>query len=138
VQTVSLSTRVTPQVRERLAAEAAARGVPLATYTRELLSGPPRAAPGEAADPVQNEVRCIFEHLPQETWLVREICLALARTVEAGGTAGISAGKALLEETERAQRMYAPEEDEEDGDDGTGLAAGDGDGWQRAGLDGRT
>src|SRR2546429_452831 len=33
-QTVSLSTRVSPQVRDRLTAEAAERGVPLATYTR--------------------------------------------------------------------------------------------------------
>jgi hypothetical protein len=30
------------------------------------------------------------------------------------GTAGISAGKALLEETDRVQRMYAPEYDDED------------------------
>jgi hypothetical protein len=116
VQTVSLSTRVTPQVRERLAAEAVARGVPLATYTRELLSGRPLAADGGVADPVQNEVRCIFTDLPQETGLAREICLALARTVEVGGTAGISAGKALLEETERVQRLYAPEYDDEDED----------------------
>jgi hypothetical protein len=113
VQTVSLSTRVTPQVRDRLAAEAAARGVPLATYTRELLSGPPRPHDGDFPDPVQNEVACIFTELPPETGLAREICLALARTVESGGTAGISAGKALLEETERVQRMYAPEYDDE-------------------------
>jgi hypothetical protein len=135
-QTVSLSTRVTPQVRDRLAAEARARGVPLATYTRELLSAPPRPASGEVADPVQNEVRCIFTHLPPETGLAREICLALARTVEAGGSAGISAGKALLEETERVQRLYAPEyddddEDEEDGDDAAAVAGGSG--WLDAG-----
>jgi hypothetical protein len=114
VQTVSLSTRVTPQVRERLAAAAAARGVPLATYTRELLSGPPQAV-GDIADPVQNEVRCIFTGMPPETGLAREICLALARTVEMGGTAGISAGKALIDETDRVQRMYAPEYGEEEG-----------------------
>lgn len=112
MQTVSLSTRVTPQVRERLAAEAAARGVPLATYTRQLLSDPPRPS-GEAADhPVQNEVECIFAHLPPETGLEREVCRALARTVESGGTAGISAGKALLEETDRLLRLYQPEDDE--------------------------
>ena len=107
MQTVSLSTRVTPQVRDRLAAEALARGVPLATYTRDLLSAPSRPASGEVPDPVQNEVACIFTGMPPETGLAREICLALARTVESGGTAGISAGKALLEETERVQRMYS-------------------------------
>jgi hypothetical protein len=115
-----LSTRVTPQVRDRLAAEAAARGIPLATYTRELLNGPPRPAEGEVADPVQNEVRCIFEHLPPETGLAREICLALARTVETGGTAGISAGKALLEEADRVQRLYGPEYDEDEDEDFSG------------------
>lgn len=119
MQTVSLSTRVTPQVRDRLAAEAAARGVPLATYTRDLLSAPPGAADGEGLpDPVQNEVACIFEGMPPETGLAREICLALARTVEMGGTAGISAGKALLEETDRVQRMYAPEFGEDEDEDG--------------------
>lgn len=111
---MSLSTRVSPQVRDRLAAEALARGMPLATYTRELLSGPPDHPDGEVGDPVQNEVRCIFEGMPMETGLAREVCLALARTVEAGGAAGISAGKALLEEAERVQRMYAPDYDDED------------------------
>lgn len=119
VQTVSLSTRVTPQVRERLAAEAAARGVPLATYTRELLSVPADPARGQDAsggDAVQNEVRCMFTGLPQESWLAREVCLALARTVELGGTAGISAAKALLEETDRARMRYAFEDEDEDDD----------------------
>jgi hypothetical protein len=124
VQTVSLSTRVTPQVRDRLAAEALARGVPLATYTRALLSAPPGPADGEVPDPVQNEVACVFEGMPPETGLAREICLALARTVEAGGTAGISAGKALLEETERVQRMYALyAEDEGEGSEDEGCRA---------------
>lgn len=118
VQTVSLSTRVTPQVRERLAAEASARGVALATYTRELLSVPANPGRGHAPgdDAVQNEVRCLFTHLPDDAGLAREVCLALARTVEMGGTAGISAAKALLEETDRARMRYAFEDDAEDED----------------------
>lgn len=73
---------------------------------------------------MQNEVRCLFTGMPPEAGLAREVCLALARTVEAGGTAGISAGisagKALLEETDRALRLYAcePDEDEDDGSPG--------------------
>ena len=82
VQTVSLSTRVTPQVRDRLAAEASARGVPLATHTRALLSAPPRPEGGEdeLPDPVQNEVRCLFTDMPAGAGLARE-------AGEAGGTA---------------------------------------------------
>jgi hypothetical protein len=89
----------------------------LATYTRELLSGPPGHPDGKVPDPVQNEVRCIFTGMPPEAGLAREICLSLARTVESGGTAGISAGKALLEETERVQRMYAPYDEDKDEDE---------------------
>ena len=55
--------------------------------------------------------------MPAEAGLAREICLALARTVEAGGSAGISAGKALLEETDRAVRLYVPYEDEDEDED---------------------
>src|SRR5215472_10886906 len=105
--TVSLSTRVTPQVRDRLAAEARAQGVPLATYTRLLLTdASPRAA---AADgPVCNEVECAFAHLPSQASLEKEVCLALARTVEQGGTAGIAAGKELLSQVRWAETFYRP------------------------------
>jgi hypothetical protein len=113
--TVSLSTRVPPQVRDRLAAEASARGVPLATYTRTLLSGATHLAE-QVDDAVQNEVRCLFTGLPMEAGIYREVCLALARTVEAGGTAGVSAGKELLQLTDMVRRLYEPEDwDEGDG-----------------------
>jgi hypothetical protein len=112
-QTVSLSTRVSPQVRDRLAAEAAERGVPLATYTRGLLSVP---SPGLDASPagggeLVNEVACVFAHLPPEAGLRREICLSLARVVEAGGSPSIAAGKALLDEVRVTQRLFEPEDD---------------------------
>jgi hypothetical protein len=110
-QTVSLSTRVPPEVRDRLAAEAAGRGVPLATYTRNLLSG---ALPGDASPgggDVVAEVEWVFAHQPQEFWLQREICMALARTVEAGGTAGIAAGRELLQMVRAAESLLSYEDE---------------------------
>ena len=88
-QTVSLSTRVPPEVRDRLAAEATGRGVPLATYTRTLLSGatPKDASNGDGS--VVEEVNRVFGELPPDAALRWEICLALARTVQAGGSAGM-------------------------------------------------
>jgi hypothetical protein len=115
--TVSLSARVSPAVRARLAADARAQGIALATYASRLLSGPVIDAPGPGAGAVQNEVDCIFTHLPLEASLEREVCMALARTVEAGGTPGISAGKELLSEIRYVQLRYAPEEDEDDDED---------------------
>jgi hypothetical protein len=116
--TVSLSARVSPQVRARLAAEAQAQGIALATYAARLLAGPLVDAPGPGAGAVQNEVECAFAHLPPESSLEKEICLALARTVELGGTPGIQAGKELLNEIRWATLHYAPEwDDDEDEDD---------------------
>jgi hypothetical protein len=115
-QTVSLSTRVSPQVRDRLAAEAAERGVPLATYTRGLLSVP--AAGQDASSPgdgeVVNEVNCLFYALPPEAGIHRAVCRALARTVQAGGAAGVSAGKELLDLTDWVRRRFEPEDLDED------------------------
>jgi hypothetical protein len=112
---VSLSTRVSPQVRDRLAAEASARGVPLATYTRTLLSG---VSPGQGIDTpdgaLLNEVECVFYGLPPEAGVFREVCLALARTTAAGGAAGVAAGKELLHLTDVARRRYDPEPDEDE------------------------
>jgi hypothetical protein len=119
---VSLSTRVPRDLHERLSAEARARRVPVGTLARDLLAASVDTPPAGGTDPdaVQNEVRCLFTGMPPEAGLAREVCLALARTVEAGGTAGISAGKALLEETDRALRLYAcePDEDEDGGSPG--------------------
>jgi hypothetical protein len=121
-QTVSLSTRVPVEVRDRLAAEAAGRGVPLATYTRMLLSG----APGHAKDAstsgegsVVDEVDRVFGELPPDAGLRWEICLALARTVQAGGSAGISAGRELLSLIHHTQGLYAIYDDDDD-EDGSG------------------
>jgi hypothetical protein len=116
--TVSISTRIPPQVRDQLAAEARERGLPLATYTRTVLesaavgAGPAVLEPPDG--PVQNEVRCVFEGLPMEAGVHREVCLSLARTVENGGAAGVTAGKELLEVTEWARRRYEYEDEDED------------------------
>jgi len=119
---VSLSTRVAPDLRDRLVAEARARRVALSTLARDLLAaGVDGPAAGGGDDAVQNEVRCIFAHLPPEAGLRREICLSLARTVEQGGTAGVTAGRELLIEVNTAQRLYEPEDDWDedlDGDEG--------------------
>jgi hypothetical protein len=114
--TVSLSTRVPPEVRDRLAAEAQARGVPLATYTRTILTG---SVPGDSpvTGEVTNEVECVFSRLPlPEAGLERAVCLALARTVELGGTAGIAAGKELLISVRHAESFYQLEDEDEDGE----------------------
>jgi hypothetical protein len=118
---VSLSTRVAPDLRDRLVAEASARRLPLSTLARDLLvAGLNGGASPAGDDAVQNEVRCIFAHLPPEAGLRREICLSLARTVESGGSAGIAAGRELLIEVSTVQRLYEPEDDWDedlDGDD---------------------
>ncbi len=115
---VSLSTRVAPDLRDRLVAEASARRLPLSTLARDLLMAGLNggtAAQGDGA--VVLEVECIFAHLPPEAGLRREICLSLARTVEAGGSAGIAAGRELLIEVSTAQRLFEPEDDDWDEDD---------------------
>jgi hypothetical protein len=118
-QTVSLSTRVSPQVRDRLAAAAAERGVPLATYTRGLLSVPPGLDASAAGDgEVVNEVDCLFHDLPPEAGIHRAVCRALARTVQGGGAAGVSAGKELLDLAGFVRRRFEPEDwDEDEGED---------------------
>jgi hypothetical protein len=116
---VSLSTRVSPDLRQQLLAGARARRVALSTLARDLLAaaveGP---APTGGDDAVQNEVRCLFTGLPMEAGIYREVCLALARTVEAGGTAGVTAGKELLQLTDMVQRRYGPEDDWDEDLDG--------------------
>lgn len=115
---MSLSTRVSPQVRDRLAAEAAEQGLPLATYTRNLLSeAAPRgdSLPGDGD--VENEVSCAFTGLPVEAGIHRAVCMALARTVQNGGTAGVAAGKELVSMTEWVRRVFGPEDPDEDYED---------------------
>jgi hypothetical protein len=121
-QTVSLSTRVSPQVRDRLAAEAAERGVPLATYTRGLLSVPSPGLDASAAGDgeVVNEVDCLFHDLPPEAGIHRAVCRALARTVQGGGAAGVSAGKELLDLAGWVRRRFEPEDLDEDLDEDEG------------------
>jgi hypothetical protein len=115
-QTVSLSTRVSPEVRDRLAAEAGSLGLPLATHTRNLLSdSPPSPDPGSADGEVVNEVNCLFTGLPPEAGIHRAVCRSLARTVQNGGAAGVTAGRELLELTDWVQRRFQPED--EDGDE---------------------
>jgi hypothetical protein len=122
-QTVSLSTRVTPQVRDRLTAEAAARGVPLATYTRGLLSAPAAGqdAPAEGVGEVVLEVDCLFYGLGPEAGIHRAVCRALARTVQGGGAAGVSAGKELLDLTDWVRRRFEPEDEDLDEDGAEGV-----------------
>jgi hypothetical protein len=116
-QTVSLSTRVPPEVRDRLIGEARSRGVPLSAYTRALLAGasPLGASAGDGS--VVAEVESLFAGLPAEAALRREICLAWARTVEAGGTAGITAGKNLLAMVQGTRSLFS---DYLDGDEDAG------------------
>jgi hypothetical protein len=116
-QTVSLSTRVPPEVRDRLIGEARSRGVPLATYTRALLAGAPPLGVAPDDGGVVAEVEALFADLPAEAALRRAICLAWARTVEAGGTAGITAGRNLLAMVQGTQSLFSDYLDEDDDDD---------------------
>lgn len=96
--------------------------MPLATYTRTLLSAPsPQAAPGDGA--VCNEIDCLFSQWGPEAGIRREVAMALARTVEAGGSAGIAAGKELLLQVSVAEHLFEPEEDDDVGDVEDALAA---------------
>ncbi|HEY3036900.1 MAG TPA: hypothetical protein VGJ54_19860, partial [Streptosporangiaceae bacterium] len=113
--TVSLSTRVSQDLRERLITEARGRGVPLSTLARDLLAaGLNGGAPNGRDGAVVNEVQCVFHGLPMEAGLRREVALALARTVEAGGSAGIAAGRELLDMVGVVVRLYEPEDWDED------------------------
>ena len=111
---VSLSTRVSPELRQRLVSEARRRGLPLATLARDLLGaaldGEAFRAPHDGA--LVNEVECVFHDLPPDAGVRREVCIALARTAEAGGAAGVTAGKELVGMIDYVQRLYAPEGDE--------------------------
>ena len=121
---VSLSTRVSPGLRERLAGEARSRGVDLSTLARDLLAA---GLDGDAGHPdadgaVQNEVECVFHALPPEAGVYHQVCLALARTVEGGGSAGVTAARELLHLTDFMRRRYQPEdEDDEDDEDEDGF-----------------
>ena len=64
---VSLSTRVSPGLRERLLAEARARRMSIGTLARELLAAGVDAGPVHSGDGgVLNEVNCLFYGLPPE------------------------------------------------------------------------
>ena len=111
---MSLSTRVSPELRGRLVSEARGRGVPLSTLARDLLAAGLDGGALDGGDgTVVNEVRCVFHGLPMEAGLRREVALSLARTVESGGSAGIAAGKELLDMIDVVVRLYEPEWDEE-------------------------
>ena len=110
-QTVSLSTRVPPEVRDRLAAAAEARGVALATYTRTLLTSAEMAAREDGA--VVAEVERVFRHFGPDAGVRREAALALARIVEAGGSPAIAASKEMLYQVYVAETLFEPDEDED-------------------------
>ena len=112
---VSLSTRVSPELRQQLVAEARARRVPLATLARDLLAAGVDAGPVSSGDGgVLNEVECLFHGLPPEAGLHREICRSLALTVENGGGGQVAAAKELLDLAGWVVRRFEPEDDDGD------------------------
>jgi hypothetical protein len=118
---VSLSTRVSPELRQRLVAEARARRIPLGSLARDLLAAGLDGGPLPSDGAVVNEVQCKFHGLPPDSGVYREVCLALARTVEAGGTAGVTAGRELLSVVDHVERLFVPDDWDED----TGADDGD-------------
>jgi hypothetical protein len=66
---------------------------------------------------VVNEVECVFHDLPPEAGVYHQVCLALARTVEGGGSAGVTAARELLHLTDFMRRRYEPDDEDEDEDD---------------------
>jgi hypothetical protein len=123
---VSLSTRVSPDLRQRLVAAAQARGVTLARLTADLLAtgvDDGAVSPGDGG--VLNEIDCLFYGLPPEAGLHREICRSLARTVESGGGGQVAAAKELLDLASWAQRRFEHEDDDDPEDDLVGPADAD-------------
>jgi len=111
---VSLSTRVSPELRERLLGQARARGVALGELARDLLAaGVDGGQPGDRGD-ISDEVECLFTSLPAEAGIHRAVCLALARTVERGGGGQVAAANRLLELTRWARHYFEPEDDLDD------------------------
>jgi hypothetical protein len=107
---VSLSTRVSPELRERLLGQARARHVSLGVLARDLLAaGVDGGEPAGGVGPIQNEVACIFHDLPPEAGVHREVCMALAKTVESGGGGQVAAANRLLELTRWARHYFEPE-----------------------------
>jgi hypothetical protein len=112
---VSLSTRVSPELRERLLASARAQKVPLSELARGLLAAGVDGGPRPSGDgALVNEVECVFSGLGPEAGVYREVCLALARTAEAGGSPGVTAGRELLSTISLVEMRFAPEDDDED------------------------
>jgi hypothetical protein len=115
---VSLSTRVSPELRERLVQAALDRGIPLGRFARDLLAAGVGVVGEVGPDPLVNEVECAFHGLPAAAGVRREVCLSLARTAAAGGIPGMQAGRVLIDEVETALRLFLPDDDEDwDGDD---------------------
>lgn len=118
--TLSVSTRVSPELHKRLITEAQTRGLPLGTLTRDLLTaaldGAAFNAPA-APGPLTNEVDCLFHDLPPEAGIRREVCMSLAKTAEAGGMAGVTAGEKLVYLTDVVRRLYVPEPEDDEDDD---------------------
>ena len=85
----------------------------LATYAAQLLSGAPPGEVPASRGAVQLEVECVFDRLGPEAGVYREVCLALARTAEAGGAAGVTAGRELLSTVRVAENLFEPEDDED-------------------------
>jgi hypothetical protein len=113
--TVSLSTRISPQIRDRLAGEAAARGVPLGTYTRSLLEdAQPRAAPDDG-DVVRGVDR-LYGQFGPDAAIERAIAMAVARVVEAGGSPAVTAAKELVVMCRMAENRFGSWDDEDEDD----------------------
>jgi hypothetical protein len=108
---VSLSTRVSPELRERLLGVARARGVTLGVLARDILAGGVDSGREGGPGDVQAEVAEVFHDLPSGAGVTRAICMALAKTVESGGGGQVAAAKELLDLTRWARRHYEPEED---------------------------
>ena len=54
----------------------------------------------------------MFDGLPESAGIRRAICLALAKTVEAGGAAGVTAGRELVSLAEYTINLYEPEDED--------------------------
>jgi hypothetical protein len=118
---VSLSTRVSPELRQQLVAEARARRTSLADLARDLLTAGVNGGAVPSGDGgVLNEVDCLFHGLPPEAGLHREIMRSLALTVEAGAGGQVAAARELLELAAWVQRRFEPEPEPEGEDEDEG------------------
>lgn len=103
VTLVVISIRAPEELRDELAALAAARGMSLSEYGALMLQEGAARPPQRGDGPLVDTVAVLFADIDGPgVPLEREAALRLARTAEAGGSAGVTAVRELLALVDRS------------------------------------